>query len=109
VTFVVAFIPAVGAASVVLAVAAFLFVNGQSQAALALALWGALVVSTIDNLVKPWLLQGRIEIHGGLIFFALLGGIATFGPVGLVAGPLILSFFLAVVRLARQEPRPEPA
>ena len=47
-----------------------------------------------------------MEIHGGLIFFALLGGMATFGPVGLVAGPLILSFFLAVVRLMRQESRP---
>ena len=104
VTFVVAFIPAVGAASVVLAVAGLLFFNGHSAAALGLALWGMLVVSTIDNLVKPWLLKGRMEIHGGLIFFALLGGMATFGPVGLLAGPLILSFFLAVVRLTRHEP-----
>lgn len=106
VTFVVAFIPAVGAASVVLAVAGLLFFNGHSEAALGLALWGIVVVSTIDNLVKPWLLKDRMEIHGGLIFFALLGGMATFGPVGLVAGPLILSFFLAVVRLVRHEPRP---
>ena len=109
VTFVVAFIPAVGAASVVLAVALLLFFTGHSDAALALALWGILVVSTIDNLVKPWLLGGRVEIHGGLIFFALVGGMAMFGAVGLVAGPLILSFFLAVVRLARREPRPEAA
>ena len=106
VTFVVAFIPAIGAASVVLAMAGVLFFNGHPEAALGLALWGILVVSTIDNLVKPWLLKGRMEIHGGLIFFALLGGMATFGPAGLVAGPLILSFFLAVVRLARHEPRP---
>ncbi len=109
VTFVVAFIPALGASSVVLAVAGLLFFNGHSEAALYLALWGILVVSTIDNLVKPWLLKGRMEIHGGLIFFALLGGMVTFGPVGLVAGPLILSFFLAVVRLATHEPRPVSA
>ncbi len=109
VTFVVAFIPAVGAASVVLFAASLLFFTGHSAPALYLALWGIAVVSTIDNLVKPWLLKGRMEIHGGLIFFALLGGIATFGPVGLLAGPLILSFFLAVVRLVRQEPRPETA
>jgi predicted PurR-regulated permease PerM len=105
VTFIVAFIPALGASSVVLAVAGLLFFNGHSEPALYLALWGIVVVSTIDNLVKPWLLKGRMEIHGGLIFFALLGGMVTFGPVGLVAGPLILSFFLAVVRLARHEPR----
>lgn len=104
VTFIVAFIPAIGAASVVVGVAALLFLTGHPQAALFLALWGVLVVGFVDNLVKPWLLKGRMEIHGGLIFFALVGGIATFGPVGLVAGPLILSFFLAVVRLWRKEP-----
>lgn len=104
VTFVVAFIPAIGATSVVIAGAGVLLLMGHPQAALALALWGALVVSFIDNLVKPWMLRDRMEIHGGLIFFALIGGIATFGPVGLVAGPLILSFFLAVVRLCRKEP-----
>jgi len=109
VTFVVAFIPALGGASVVLAVAAFLFFTGHPDGALGLALWGALVVSTIDNFVKPWLLKGRMEIHGGLIFFALVGGMATFGAVGVVAGPLILSFFLAMVRLARHEPRPTAA
>ena len=105
ITFVVAFIPAIGAASVVLAAAGLLFFTGHSEAALGLALWGVFAVSTVDNLVKPWLLKGRMEVDGGLIFFALLGGMATFGPAGLVAGPLILSFFLAVVRLGRQEPR----
>lgn len=105
ITFVVAFIPAIGATSVVIAAAGVLLLTGHPQAALVLALWGALVVGFVDNIVKPWLLKGRMEIHGGLIFFALIGGIATFGPVGLVAGPLILSFFLAVVRLCRREPR----
>ena len=109
VTFVVAFIPVAGAASVVFVGAGLLFFTGHSEAALGLALWGIFVVSTVDNLVKPWLLKGRMEVDGGLIFFALLGGMATFGPVGLVAGPLILSFFLAVVRLVRQEPRPAAA
>lgn len=108
VTFFVAFIPAIGATSVVLAAAGWLLLTGHPQAALYLGLWGALVVSFMDNLVKPWLLKGRMEIHGGLIFFALIGGMATFGPVGLVAGPLILSFFLAIVRLCRKELRPAP-
>lgn len=109
VTFVVAFIPAIGAASVVLAVAGLMFLTGHSQAALGLALWGILVVSTVDNLVKPWLLGDRMQINTGLIFFALVGGIAAFGPIGLVAGPMILSFFLAVVRLAGKNPPSEPA
>ncbi len=109
VTFVVAFIPAVGAASVVLALAGLMFFTGHNEAALGLALWGILVVSTVDNLVKPWLLGDRMQINSGLIFFALVGGIAAFGPIGLIAGPLILSFFLAVVRLAGKNPAPEQA
>ena len=109
VTFIVAFIPAVGAGGVVMTLAGLLLLTGHSQAGLYLALWGVLLVGFIDNLVKPWLLKDRMEIHGGLIFFALVGGLATFGPVGLVAGPLILSFFLAVVRLWRREPRTAPA
>jgi predicted PurR-regulated permease PerM len=103
VTFVMAFVPALGAASVVLATAVMLFFTGHSGAAAFLVLWGILVVGLIDNLVKPLLMKGRVEIHGALIFFALLGGLATFGPVGLVAGPLILSFFLTIVRIAGRD------
>ncbi|MEO8358521.1 MAG: AI-2E family transporter [Vicinamibacteria bacterium] len=105
VTFIFAFIPAIGAGSVVMGSSVLLFLMGHTQQGIYLALWGICVVSVIDNLVKPWLMKDRMEIHGGLIFFALLGGMATFGPVGFVAGPLILSFFLAVVRLCRQETR----
>jgi predicted PurR-regulated permease PerM len=64
------------------------------------------VVGFVDNLVKPLLMKGRMEVHGALIFFALVGGLAAFGPVGLVAGPLVLSFFLAVVRLCRHTSLP---
>jgi predicted PurR-regulated permease PerM len=103
VTFVVAFIPAIGATSVTLVLALLLYMTGHPTQALLLGLWGAVLVGFSDNIVKPLLMRGRMEVHGGLIFFALLGGMATFGPVGLVAGPLILSFFLAVVRMCRHE------
>ena len=53
----------------------------------------------IDNIVKPYLIRGGIELHGAIIFFSLLGGISYFGPVGLIAGPLVVSFFLAVLRM----------
>jgi len=46
-----------------------------------------------------------MEIHGALIFFAILGGLATFGAVGLVAGPLIFAFFLSVIRLLERDAR----
>jgi len=108
VTFFMAFVPVVGATGVVVFVSALLFVTGHSQAAMFLIAWGLLVVSFTDNLAKPLLMKGRMDIHGAVIFFALVGGLATFGPVGLVAGPLILSFFLAVVGMFGRE-RPSVA
>jgi predicted PurR-regulated permease PerM len=41
--------------------------------------------------------------HGGVVFFSLLGGVAVFGPAGLLAGPLIVAFFLAAVRMCQKE------
>jgi predicted PurR-regulated permease PerM len=65
--------------------------------------WAIVVVGLVDNIVKPWLLKGQIEIHGAVVFFALLGGIAVFGAIGLVAGPLVVAFFLATVRLYQRD------
>ena len=87
----------------VIATSVVLFFTGHSNAALFLLVWGVGVVSTIDNFVKPYLMKGRLEVNTGVIFFALLGGAACFGPVGLLAGPLIVAFFLAVVRMCRKE------
>jgi predicted PurR-regulated permease PerM len=99
VTFVVGLIPAVGAGAVVLTAAALLYVSGHSGWALFLAIWGVGPVGLIDNVVKPYLIRGGVELHGAVVFFSLLGGISYFGPVGLLAGPLIVSFFLAVIRM----------
>lgn len=102
-TFIGAFIPVVGAGAVVIASSVILFLTGHSSAALFLALWGVAVVSSIDNFVKPLLMRGKLEVNTGVTFFALLGGVATFGPVGLLVGPLIVAFFLAVVRMCQKE------
>jgi predicted PurR-regulated permease PerM len=99
VTLIVALVPAVGAGAVVLASAAIMYLGGHSYSALFLVLWGVLAVGLIDNVVKPYLIRGGIELHGAVVFFALLGGLAYFGPVGLIAGPLVVSFFLAVIRM----------
>ena len=99
VTFVVGLIPAVGAGAVALVAAAFLFLGGHPHAALFLGLWAVLAVGLADNVIKPYLMKGAVQLHGAVIFFALLGGVSVFGPIGILAGPLIVSFFLAVVRM----------
>ena len=103
VTFLVGLVPAVGAGAVTLFAALILFLSGHSGWALFLAIWGVVAVGLSDNVVKPYLIRGGIELHGGVVFFALLGGLAAFGPVGLLAGPLIVSFFMAVVHMWKAE------
>lgn len=98
-TFVAAFIPLVGPGAVVLPVAALHYATGHPLAAGLLALWSLGVVSTIDNVLKPVLIRRGLSVHISLVFLALLGGLATFGPVGVIVGPLALAFFLAAVRM----------
>ncbi len=97
--FFLALIPAVGAAIVVLTAAALMFFSGHPWAALFLAIWGTVVVGLVDNIVKPLLAKRGMHQHGAIVFFALLGGLAAFGTVGLLLGPLIVAFFLALVRI----------
>jgi predicted PurR-regulated permease PerM len=101
-TFLGALVPLVGANLVVLPVALLHFTTGHPLAAGLLALWSVGVVGTVDNLLKPFLMRRGLSVHVSLVFLALLGGLATFGPVGIIVGPLALAFFLAAVRIWRR-------
>jgi predicted PurR-regulated permease PerM len=105
-TFFFAFIPAIGAAVVCLFAAALLVVTGHPYMAVFLAAWGLVVVGLVDNLVKPLLIRRGLEIHGAIVFFSLIGGLATFGSVGLLLGPLLVAFFLAVLRIYHRDYTP---
>lgn len=98
VTFFTSFIPAVGTMLVWLPLALLKLGGGHTGAAVFLAAWGLLVVGMADNLVKPVLIRRGVAFPVGLVFFALLGGLAAFGPVGLFAGPLALAFLVATIR-----------
>jgi predicted PurR-regulated permease PerM len=106
-TFIVAFIPAVGAAAVCLAAALLIYAIGHPYLAIFLALWGVLVVGLVDNVVKPILVKSGMQMRGGLVFFALLGGLSAFGTVGLVLGPLAVALFLALLRIYQRDFRPD--
>ena len=102
-TFLVGLVPAVGAGAVTLFAALIVYVSGRPGAALFLVIWGVIFVGLADNVVKPYLIRGGVQLHGAVVFFALIGGLAHFGPVGLLAGPLIVSFFMAVVHMWKNE------
>ncbi|MBJ6765460.1 AI-2E family transporter [Myxococcaceae bacterium JPH2] len=104
-TFFFALIPAVGAAVVVLAAALLMLLSGHAWTALFLTIWGVAVVGVVDNIVKPLLARKGMNQHGAIVFFALLGGLAAFGAVGLLLGPLIVAFFLTLVRISQRDER----
>jgi predicted PurR-regulated permease PerM len=106
VTFFLAFVPAIGAAVVCLFAALLLLVTGHPYMAIFLAVWGLVVVGLVDNLVKPLLIKRGLELHGGIVFFSLIGGLATFGAIGLLVGPLAVALFLAVLGMYHRDYTP---
>lgn len=107
VTFLAAFIPAVGAAVVSLVAALLLYATGHPYMAIFLGIWGLLVVGLVDNVVKPLLIKRGMEIHGAVVFFSLLGGLATFGAIGLLVGPLAVAMFLALLSIYHRDFSPQ--
>src|SRR5687768_10388466 len=100
-------LPMVGAAvvwipaTIYLGIAASMGQRGWGWA-IFLALWGVLVVSTIDNLVRPWVMRGRAELPAIPLLFAVLGGLQAFGFVGLVVGPLVFSLLKSVIDIYKE-------
>jgi predicted PurR-regulated permease PerM len=102
-TFVVALIPGLGATVMVVAVGLLFLAIGHLGGGIFLLAW-AVLVGLSDNVARPLLLRGGLSLHGGAVFFALLGGLAAFGPgVGLLLGPLVLTFLVSALRMYRSE------
>jgi predicted PurR-regulated permease PerM len=108
-TFLFAFIPAIGAATVVQVAALLLLVNSHTYAAVFLSLWGFLVVALVDNVAKPLLMKGGMQMHPAIVFFALLGGLGAFGVIGLLIGPLAVSLFVTLLGMYKRDFNAEPA
>lgn len=107
VTFFLAFVPAIGAAVVSLVAALLLFASGHPYMAGFLVAWGVVVVGLADNVVRPLLTRRGMEIHGAIVFFSLIGGLAAFGAIGLLLGPLVVALFLALLRMYHRDFTPE--
>ncbi|MDT3705882.1 MAG: AI-2E family transporter [Thiobacillus sp.] len=75
-----------------------LLAQGETQAALGLFLWGALVVSWVDNLIRPLVISGPTRIPFLLVFLGVLGGLNAFGLIGLFLGPVLLAVAMAIWR-----------
>jgi predicted PurR-regulated permease PerM len=96
-------VPVLGTSLVWLPAAIYLIVAVHVWKGIALLLWGALVVASSDNVVRPLIVQGRVEIHPLLLLFAMLGGIRVFGFLGIFIGPIVLSLAGALFDMIREE------
>src|SRR3989344_3564133 len=96
-TMVVALVPGVGTALVMVPAILFLFFSGKLFAALGLKIWGVIAVGLIDNFLGPKLLGRGAQLHPLLVMLSVLGGIGFFGPIGLLLGPIAMSLLLALI------------
>jgi predicted PurR-regulated permease PerM len=89
-------IPAVGAALVWIPAVAYLALQGEFAAAVALFAWCAVVVGSIDNFLRPRLIGRDARMSDLLILLSTLGGIMLFGAVGFIVGPIVAALFVSV-------------
>lgn len=98
-------IPMAGSAIVWVPAAIYLAATGHWAKAVILTLWGAGVIGTIDNLLRPRLVGGRTRLHDLVVFFAVLGGIQVFGILGAITGPVIAALAFTLVEVWRESRR----
>lgn len=99
-----ALIPFVGPAVVWIPVCCYLaFFEDRPGAAIMLACWGVLVVGTIDNVVKAFVLHGQSQLHPLLALLSVLGGVQSLGPVGIVIGPMVVVMLQTLLSILQRE------
>ncbi len=96
-------IPVVGSSLVWAPVAIYLLLSGAVWKGVFLLIWGLLVISTADNLLRPLVVAGRVELHPMVLLFFILGGVEAFGFLGLFLGPVVASVLAAVFGMLREE------
>lgn len=96
--FLTSVLPIVGSAPITLGVAGFQFLEGQMGVGIALTIV-AVLVTIIDNLIRPWILKGAGNLHPLIAFAAVFGGIQTLGIMGVFLGPIIAGLFMVTIQI----------
>jgi predicted PurR-regulated permease PerM len=101
-------VPFGGTALVWVPGAVALFLTGHPGMGIFLTLWGALLVSSADNFLKPLLIGGKAEVPTLAVFIGVLGGLSAFGLIGMFTGPIVMALVLTLVRFASESPENVP-
>jgi predicted PurR-regulated permease PerM len=98
-----ALVPVGGAALIWLPGAAYLYFSGSVLSGILLGVWGLVLVSLPDNILRPLLIGRKADIPTFILFIALLGGLQVYGFLGLLFGPLVVTLLTALVQIYREE------
>lgn len=96
-------LPVVGSGIVWGPAAVWIAADGRAGAAIVLALWGALVVANVDMLIRPYVFRRWADIHPLITVVGALAGIPIFGILGILIGPLALSYVFELLRMYQEE------
>src|SRR5436309_892003 len=98
-----AILPVVGSGMIWGPASIVLYMQGRPVPAILLVIWGVLVVGSVDNFIRPLIYRRFSEVHPLITLIGAIGGVAQFGLLGLLIGPLALSYFFELIRMYREE------
>lgn len=94
-----AFVPVIGSGIITVPLGIFMIVSGNYISGMGLLLWVFLLVASIDNFTRPFVMGRGIKVHPFIIFLSVIGGLSFFGPVGLIAGPVTVACLFALFEI----------
>ncbi len=103
VTFVSGMLPVVGVALAYVPLTLMLLANGQEWQALLIFLYSFIVVGSVDNLARMWLLKKIGHTHPLITLFGVIAGLKMFGFIGFVFGPIMISLFILLLKIYHKE------
>jgi predicted PurR-regulated permease PerM len=103
-----ALVPVVGTAVVWVPAVLWLLTQGETGYAIFMLAWGVVVVGSVDNFLRPILISGRVEVPTLAVFIGVMGGLSSFGFIGLFLGPIVLGLVVALFRVMSEELAGEP-
>lgn len=101
-TFITSLIPVVGASGTWIPIVVYLYFQQLYVKAIILFLIGTLVISMMDNILKPAIIGEKTKLPYFLLFFGILGGIKLYGIMGIFIAPVVLSLFFALVKIFQE-------
>jgi predicted PurR-regulated permease PerM len=102
-TFVFALIPIAGAVIVWLPVGLYLVFTGSIYTGIAVLIFGGLVVSSVDNFLKPMIIGGKVKLSTLFLVLTIFGSLSVFGFTGIIIGPILLAIFMSFIDIYKSE------